>query len=78
MTPQGHSDRGNCKRFLHFFLCVCVSAQSSPAEHQDILQPASVHALHLPDGGTNPAGIRLRRYAALTAPLLLVQSQVSD
>ena len=36
------------------------AAESAPVQHQVLLQPHAVQPLHLPDGGADPPGLRLR------------------
>lgn len=42
-------------------LDVLPAAKGTPAEHQVLLQPHTMQPLHLPDGGADPPGLRLRR-----------------
>lgn len=55
----GHTGASFSELVLHL-PDVLPPAQSSPVQHQVLLQPHAVQPLHLPDGGADPAGLRLR------------------
>lgn len=59
ILPHGESHLAwiSCPRF--HLTPIPPAAESTPVQHQILLQPHTVQPLHLPDGGAHPAGLRL-------------------